>query len=71
LLRSCHRSLGRPECVGCPGLYFDENQGFFAPIAADQIDLTASSRSEISVKDAKPVATKVIGGHFLTGAAER
>jgi hypothetical protein len=63
--------VGRPECVGGPGLYFNENQGFFPPITADQIDLAASARSEIFVKDAKPVATEITGGHFLTGAAER
>lgn len=71
LLRSCHPGVGRPERVGCAGLYFNENQGFCASIAADQIDFAASSGSEIFVKDTKPVATKVIGSDFLTGTAER
>ena len=75
MIRSCcarrHSGVRRSEGVGGTGFYFNEDQGCFASITANQIDFAASFRSEISVKDPETVATKVIGGHFFTVAAER
>jgi hypothetical protein len=71
LLGSRHSCVRRAECVGRACFHFDENQCFFTSIAANQVDFTAPSRSEISVENTKSIKAKVIGGHFFALASKR
>ena len=75
MIRSCWlwvtAGVRRTECVGGARFHFNENQCFFASIAANQIDFAASSRSKIPVEDTKPIPAKIIGGHFFAFSAKR
>ena len=70
LLGSRHSRVRRTECVGGPRFYFHKNQGLGASIAANQVNFATPSRSKIPVENAKPIPSKIIGGHFFAFSAK-
>jgi hypothetical protein len=63
--------MRRTECIRGSRFHFDKNQRFFASIAADQIDFTASFGPEISIEHTKPISAEVASGYAFSSSPER
>ena len=59
-----------PAFLAGPGFHFDEDEGVFFFVAADEIDFAAAGRDEVAVEDAVAVAAEIFLGLTFTPLSE-